>query len=388
MSRITCSISGLKFTTSYFDSLSLPHTEGYIHPIFAVERQSLYPYYRQHCLGQLSAVDSYLLFLAFLHSSERISWNYPASCNPQHPATRQLIEANLSQLVAVLEKTDLIQHPQFSQPDFKVYYENCTLRQIPNWISAWEDNISYFYSKKADQLDVEALQKLENKLSYHILSGEPPEKFARVIANWGAKAADFPPHVEVLWKETIRSCFSITKMFNTPLPLLKEIKDYIECNIPVGSIHFHAISEVLKEGIARHEDYLGGTSLALGYTLLPTLDAFGRQVIPSAELKGSAEVATIAAKASEKYPQRADYPDTLAFIKAKLAFRVAANIVATHLPEQSPVTKRVPLIESDRQLETDTFAEPIHLEELEDEADSLSLDSSDLDGLTIIDNEE
>jgi hypothetical protein len=398
MARVTCAISGIKFTASYFDSLNLQHTEGYIHPIFAVDRQLLYPYYREHCLGKLTAVDSYLLFLAFLHSSEKITWKYPASCNPQLPQVRQLIEHNLSQLIAVLEKTDLISHPHFEQPDFKVYFETSDLRQIPNWIEAWESNISYFYSKKADQLDIEELQKLENKLTYHIMGAEPPEKYARVIASWAAKAADFPAADAVLWKETIRSCFSITKMFNTPLTLLKEIKDYIECNIPVGSIHFHSISAVLKEGIAKHEDYLGGSSLALGYTLLPTLDNFGKQIISASELKGKAEVATIAAKASETYPQRKDYASAIDFLKAKLAYRVAASIIAGQEPAPKPkvqlmvdAKKGMPLVVSLLDIDLalpDSYSEPAEVLEENLGTEDYTLDSEDLDGLTIIDDNE
>ncbi len=394
MTRSTCAISGLKFATSYFDSLVIPHTEGYVHPIFACERVKLYPYYTDHCLGKLTTTDSYLLFLAFLHSSELVTWEYPASCNPQAQSTKALIEHNLTQLVAILEKTDLIQHPQFSQPKVKVYFDNSNLLQLPNWIVTWEDNIRDFYSKKADTIELEALQHLENKLTTHIYSSNPPEKYARVIADWACKAGDFPIQHAVLWKETIRSCFSITKMFNTPLPLLKEIKDYIECNIPVGSIHFTAVYDVIKEGIAKHEDYLGGSSLALGYTLLPSLDSTGKSTIAAsqAELKGSAEVATIAANASERPPVRLDYPDTLSFLKAKLAYRVASNIrkndrVSAKEPvvEVTPATasQSVLLVDSDVPLPSG-FSE---LTEIEDElVFNSELSDTDLDGLTIIDN--
>ena len=100
-------------------------------------------------------------------------------------------------------------------------------------------------------------------------SGIPLDKLAGIVSEWASQAADFPHDKDDLYRKVIRSCFNATKMFNTPLATIKEVKDFCECNIQAGSVHFHTLSEILKEGIHRHVDYLGGSSLALGYTLLP-----------------------------------------------------------------------------------------------------------------------
>lgn len=327
MARVTCAISGLRFSTDYFESLSLAHTAGFIHPIFAANHKQLHQLYSQHCKGELQQRDSYLLFLAFLHSSDKITWRCPAMLEPTSLGCRQLVENNIAQLVSVLAKTDYIQHPSFSQPDFTVTVDNSDLRQIPNYIRAWKENISDFYIGRASDKERDALVKVENKLTYLILSGEDPEKFSHVIANWANKAGGFPSDKSELWKKTIQSCFSITKMFKTPLPLLKEIKEFCECNIEAGSIHFHTLSHVLKEGIRRHVDYLGGSSLALGYTLLDpttTSNSLGNTARREQEIKGEAELQVITASAPSSYPKREDYSSSLAFLKAKLAFRVAS----------------------------------------------------------------
>jgi hypothetical protein len=193
--------------------------------------------------------------------------------------------------------------------------------QIANWIEAWQENIDDFKHGRADLRQIQDLQEVENKLSKLILSGEPPERYSTTIAAWASQAAEFPPASDELYQRTIRSCFNITKMFNTPLSLLKEIKEYCECNIEAGSIHFHTLSAVLKEGIKRNTDYLGGSSLALGYTLLPAEDLTPES--RAAELKNQAEVAALAAKAPESKPVRADYASSLDFLRAELAYRVA-----------------------------------------------------------------
>ncbi len=323
MAKITCAISGVRFSCSGLDSISIEHTAGYFHPVFALPVKSLYPLYTQHCKGYLSSRDSYLLFLAFIHATEQVKWTHPVALNPSSPKTIALIENNLAQAIRVLEQTAAISHPSFSQPSFKVTYENCQLVQISNWIEAWQENIDDFKHGRADLRQLQDLQAIENKLSRLILSGEKPERFSTTIAAWASQAAEFPPELDELYQRTIRSCFNITKMFNTPLTLLKEIKDYCECNIEAGSIHFHTLSQVLKEGIKRNTDYLGGSSLALGYTLLTSEAATPEQ--KERELKNQAEVAALAAKAPEVKPVRADYPTSLDFLKAELAYRVAVS---------------------------------------------------------------
>jgi hypothetical protein len=321
MANFTCAISGLRFKTSGLESVSVSSGAGYFHPVFALQTKQLYSLYSKHCRGQLTNADSYLLFLAFLHSSSKIEWQSPATLDPAAPKTISLIENNLSQLLSVLEQTDAIAHPSFKQPSFIVTYENCQMHQIPYWIEAWEENIDDFKQGRADLRELQDLQEVENKLSNLILSGEKPEHYAHIIASWSAKAADFPPHKSERWQKTIRSCFNINKMFNTPLSELKEIKDYCECNIEAGSIHFHSLMNVLKEGIGRNLDYLGGSSLALGYTLLSTESISLDQ--KKAELKNAAEVAALAAKAPTNKPVRVDYASSLDFLRAELAYRVA-----------------------------------------------------------------
>lgn len=342
MAYVTCAISGVLFECSYFSALRLPATEGFPHPIFAANKKFLDALYKQHTKGQLNSTDSYLLFLAYLHSSDKIIWKYSATCNPNEDKVKKLVENNLAQLVAVLNKTNAIRHPRFKQPSFKVTYENANLAQIPNWIKAWEANIEAFYSTQASLTDLDALNKVQNKLANLILSGESPEKYSAVIADWACRAGSFPADKAERYKEVIRTCFNITKMFNTPLALLKEIKAYCEENIEVGSIHFHTLMQVLNEGITRHIDYLGGSSLALGYTILPTLqtvlgaDAGSLVPLHSAQAKeletrreqvkeADERLAGIIASAPDKQPVAEDYTSYGEFLKAKLAYRVAAN---------------------------------------------------------------
>lgn len=329
MTRVTCAISGIRFECSYFSNLNIPHTEGYFHPIFAAPYKHLHHLYSAHCTGRLTSNDSYLLFCAFLHSSGAVHWKHPAACNPNDISTKRLVDANLEQLIEVLERSACIKFPGFKQPHFSVNLMSSDLSTVPHWIKAWQRNINIFLTGRSDMSTQEAIQKVENRLSKLILSGEKPERMSHIIADWACKVAEFPPHQEEEWKRIIRSSYSTNKMFNTPIAALREIKEYCELNIEAGSIHFHTLCTILKTGINNHTSYLGAANTSdLGYTLIP---------IDIGKIdKNTAEIIALADSAPESEPVESDYSSSLAFLQAKLAYRVAASVVRQQKPSSSP----------------------------------------------------
>lgn len=320
MARITCAISGLTFSCDHMP-IVLNSRAGYFHPIFALPYKKLYGLYSKHCSGHLTSTDSYLLFLAFLHSTEQVEWTVPASLIPREKGTIQLIENNLAQLIEVVELSNVISHPSFKQPCFKVTPDTSNMRQIAEWILIWYKNIEAFRTGYKNQRLQEDLQKVENRLSYCIKSGNSPESYSQVVAAWADKAGGFPPRDRDNWMCIIRSCFNSNKMFSTPIADLKAVKAFCEENIEVGSIHFHTLMQVLREGISRHTDFLGMSPAVLGYTLLP-IDS----------TKNDEAIAQIVAAAPADSPKRADYPTQLDYLKAKLRFRTAQIQKGRELP--------------------------------------------------------
>lgn len=332
MANITCAISGTKFEVSFLDSLNLPSSIGYYHPIFAAPQKALYNLYSAHCKGRLSKTDSYLLFLAFLHSSGLMIWDTHANLNPNNNSTTILVENNISQLISALERSNVITSSAFEQPYFRVTEDNASLQEIHLWIEALDDNIYEFYNYRADAREKESLRKVQADLSYLILSGEPPEVFAEVIAEWANKAAIFPEELRASYIKTISACFDAKKMFSTPLSLLKEVKAYCENNIEAGSIHFHTLMQVINEGIFKHIDYLGGSSTALGYTILHSLTDSENG---TGGAKEAAILISIAATAPSAIPILQDYPDKISYLKAKLAYKVKENVQAKEAEDAS-----------------------------------------------------
>lgn len=331
MAKVTCAISGVTFTTAYMDFLTVPHSDGYLHPIFALSKKQLHKLYIRHCRNLMVPSDSYLLFCALLHSSNSIEWNYPITAEPTDKQTSIFIENNIKQLVSVLIETDKILHPSFKQPKFRVTYENSSLGQVNSWIKCWRSNIIDFGSEQSNMREYESLKKLTNKLTRLITSGIPPEDMPQLVANWAANAGDFPKDKSLLYRTTIANSFNRAKMFNTPLTLLKEVKEYCQSNIDVGSIHFHRLVQVLDAGIKNHIDYLGGSSETTGYTLLPT-SSITKEDKERVAVNTDA-VKELIASAPATLPVAADYNSSVDFLRAKLAYRAALSKKQTEAKE-------------------------------------------------------
>lgn len=315
MATLICAISGVKIKVSNVP-MHLNESIGYYHPIFALPYKRLFGLYSKHCKGELTPTDSYLLFLAFLHATDQVSWQAPATLDPTSIQTEILIENNLRQLITVVELTHAIVNPRFKQPSYVVHKENSDLRSVHNWIRAWEDNIEAFKNNYRAIQEHDDLLRIEKKLSWYIKSGLDTIQYASIVANWAEKAAEFPEDKAEYWKKIIRSCFNMERMFSTPLSDLKELKAYVEENIEPGSIHYHTLYEIIKTGIANHSDFLG-------------LDnSFGFTLLPASAGKGEEEIETIKLTAPETEPQRKDYSTGVEYLKARLKYRVAKNAAA------------------------------------------------------------
>ena len=334
---ISCAISGLTFGVSYLEDtgLHIPISAGYFHPIFAATANDRQALYSRHCKGMLSPTDSYLLFLSILHASGNVEWHSHVKLNPLAQDTIVLIETNIAKLIHAIEHSAAILHPQFYQPSFRVSEHNCDLSSISAYIEELESNVADFRYGYASQKEADALQILENRLTALVLEGTHPDKCATIIAEWANKVAQFPEDKAELYMRTIKACFSPTKMFNTPASLLHEIKAYCELHIQAGSIHFHALEEVLEKGIANHLDYLGVGLVGAAplETLADTATDFSydykttgktvRHMLPPVTTKNQAAIAAVIAKAPKTLPQPADYDSNLSYLQAKLAYRAA-----------------------------------------------------------------
>lgn len=321
MATAICAISGLELRIPHVP-MQLPAQAGYYHPIFTLQQRFLWRLYKQHCAGELSKEESYLLFLALLNSTDAIRWRATCGLHADMTSAVKLVERNINQLVRVINLTNQITTPAFKQPKFTVTLDTCMLGTVKNWIEAWSNNIDEFKLGRIRNKLRDSLVRTENRLTYFIRSGMEPSKYAGIVASWAAKAADFPAAYREQWIATIKKCFDKETMFRTNPDELRAIKEYCLTNIPSGSIHTHALYEQLNEGLKLHYNYLGMSSVALGYT-----------IIDGDATKNESVLAAVVASAPIDCPQPHQFSSKLEYIKAKLAYQTKVTKQTTELLE-------------------------------------------------------
>lgn len=325
MTTITCAISGLKLAVPHCDGLKLSYAAGYYHPIFVANNTQLHSLYNSYVKNELLPTDSYLLFLAFAHSSGLIEWRHPLCVpNPADPLVTKHIANYMARLITVLSKSATIKHPEFNQPACRITKDSNALPNLLSYIKTWESNIDDFLLYRKELAQAERLNHVANKLAAHIKSAAGLPTYTKVIADWAHTAAIFPPDKVDSYKAIITSCCNKQTMFNTPLALIKEVKEYCEEHIEVGSIHYHTLNKALSLAVRNHIDYLGVSYATTSYSLsASTASDSGSGYENTAKTRAVLEEAIKGASLTE--PNAADYPNKLDFIKAKLAFRLAKS---------------------------------------------------------------
>jgi len=320
MANIICGISGVPFKTPHIP-MTL-HKREMNHPIFYLPQKRLLGIYSLYLKGQLTDIDSYLLFVALLKSTDNVTFSVITQVST---STERIIASNIRQLVEVIWETNAILHPSFKQPSFYISQHTANLDNIKMWIVSWRKNIEEFKSGIDSRSSAKKLLETEKRLERLILSPDITGdlKLLSAVANWASLAADFPIAKMDDWKLLIRKCYNMQSMFNTPKKDLIELKEYCEENIEAGSLYYHNLMKVLRTGIANHNDFLGlgyltsdpaDKSSSYNYTLLDT---------PENEAKGEAAILAIIASAPTSEPIKNEYKTLTEFLKAKLAYRAA-----------------------------------------------------------------
>lgn len=326
--RIRCAYSNLDLQVSHFPA-SLHHREC-VHPIFYIPQKKLIQYLRKWGEGELTEIDSYLLFLALLNSTEQVEFRIPVI---QTPLTPSIVANNMESLVRVISYTNAIVHPSFVLPRVAITKETCDLKNVAIWIADWHQCFVDFQDGYAVQKVQEKLRKREQVLQAFIKNvNRPISHYAKILADWAGEAGDFPTFLVTIdgkslrlcdyWKSIIQKCCKAESIFSTPAQDLAELIEHCECNIEPGSIYHHTLLELLRAGAARQHNYLGLGDLDFSVTTY-------RIIEQDTSIEDANKLAMIDSAPKTK-PEPHEYPSKLAFLRAKLKYDMAQEYNKAH----------------------------------------------------------
>lgn len=328
MAKIICAYSSLELSVSHFP-MYLDQRECY-HPIFTMKNRNLYSYYLSHYVqGKLDSTESYLLFLALLHSSELVEFRTAAIRTEQ---TDALIAQYLPDLFRVVNLISGIKHPSFSIPNLAITHDTRDLNNVKSWIRIWNEAYADFISGLAKSELKEKLSRRESGLEKLIKSPQiSPEKYAPMLAAWASEAGAFPEFsilyedgtegtCAAYWRDIIVRCYKTENILAIPPKDLQELIDHCQENIDAGSIFSHALYAALEEGKSRQKNFFG-----IGDLISLSSENPGFRIIDIDNPRSieDANIAVLIDTAPAFKPVRKDYVSDFQYLKAKSKYELS-----------------------------------------------------------------
>lgn len=323
--KILCGFSGVEFSVDHFP-FGLYARESY-HPVFDIPQRKLFTLLPKWAAGELTPVDSYLMFLSLLRSSDLVDFRVPARITQ---ITHSLVAQNMEHLAKTLSRINTISHPSATFTHYVVSPETCDLANVSFWLDNWKANYDEFLAgaRRNSPHDLSKINRREAALERLIKSPHKDIKeVAPAIAEWAALAGDFPTGLipdlftglqtplSEYWKKIIVKCAHRINLFSIPKADIEELLEHCESNIPYGSIFSSNLFKILRGAIEAQRNFLSVGDMDVSGTRFTLLES-----------GSSAETANIQAmiqNAPSAEPKKEDYPDKFSFMKATMRWNMA-----------------------------------------------------------------
>lgn len=333
--KILCAYSSIEFNCDHFPA-SLFSREAY-HPIFNLPQRKLISYLGKWSAGELTPIDSYLLFLATLNSSDLIEFRTPAIRTER---TDAIIAQNMENLTKTIIRLNTVVNPAVVFPRYVISTETRGLDNVHHWIQNWRDAYQEFLDGYRSAHESQKLIQREHALERLIKSPHRPiSSYAPSIADWAAVAGEFPTSLTIsrlsgkqmtlgdYWKEIITTAATEEKIFSINRSDLEELIEHAECNVSNGTIFSHALFKILRHAREKQKNFLGLGDLDI------TRSTY--QILTSTDSAEDANLRAMIQSAPQNPPKLEDYPTKFAFMKAKLRWDMSKKYSKPDTPGDS-----------------------------------------------------
>ena len=341
MSNVLCAYSGIEFAVPHFSHSF--YSRECSHPVFTLPVPKLLGIVENQWLEQrLTPTENYLLYLALFNSTGLMEFRVPATVTAD---TSAIIAANmipLSEIVtAIYESGAEKVREVLYLPSFVISPDTKDLESSPDWIAIWVQAYASFKDNYRTANELEKLVRKETNLERKIKDrSKDIATYARDLAIWAADAGKFPTWPAGLdsglakttglhpqcslrdyWIYIITCCCKLENIWSIPDGDIQELTEHCEDTIPHGSIFAATLMSLLRAGVDRKKSFfnLGDIDLGNG-TSFRILDA-------EASIEDANKLAIIDS-APKSAPIESQYPNKLAFIRAKMNYRLAQEYAA------------------------------------------------------------
>jgi hypothetical protein len=330
MAKVLCAISGIEYRCDHMQ-MYLTSRESH-HPIFDISTSKLLEVTPRWLDDELSATENYLLYLALFNSTGLMEFRVPATISVDTPA---IVAQNMAPLAAIVEriyKTGSARiREQLHLPSFVITPDTKDLASSPDWIKIWEEAYKNYEDGYKTATLLERIERQETILERYIRDRTKDiSSYANRLANWAYDAGGFEKHANFdivnekhqseklgdYWKRIIIACAKMESAWSLDETDLKELIEHCEEYIDHGSIYAHTLMSLLKAGAERKKSFvdLGDIDIGAHGTVFRILDA-------NTSVEDANKLALIDSAPMEE-PIEKNYPNKLAFIRAKMNWRM------------------------------------------------------------------
>lgn len=331
MAAYICAISGLKIGCMHFP-LYLENREA-CHPIFHAPQRTLFGFTSKWAGNQLTAADSYLLYLALLKSTNRVFFRTAATYREN--VTDAIVANNMEKLLVTISRMNSINSPGEIFSSVAISTDSNDLSSSPHWIDNWNENYEEFKDNYSFASSVKRLTLREAALEKMIKSPHRDvSSYANDLAKWASVAGNFPTFLTLVdginipicdYWESIIIAAAQKRYTSIPSQELRQVIEHCEENIPPGSIYHHKLLAVLREA----KDYLKGyLGMVAGSSTLKRLTpwVFAPDAPPASDTDEDMEMINIHAlvnSAPVEQPRRDQFKSQFEYIRAKIKWDAA-----------------------------------------------------------------
>lgn len=350
MSRILCAISGVPFKVEHF-TLYNSARESH-HPIFDLSADKLLALSEDYVDDKFTDVENYLLYLALFKSTGLVTFRVPA-IQTQH--TQSIIAKNMIPLMGIVSKLQVLGIDRIknvlSLPQFVISPDTKSLYTTKDWIEVWENAYKDYKDKYKSSTLLDKIHNMETNLERYIKDKTKDiSTYAPSLARWAAIAGNFPTcdagldadlikttgrqmTLSEYWQFIIKLCAKAEPVYSIPDADIQELIEHCEENIEQGTIYAFNLMTLLRSASKKKTDFFAFGDIDVRSTF-KILD-------PSASVEDANIQAMIDSAPTDK-PVEKDYPNKLAYFKAKVKWETKQNYEKLNppVPKENEVFRR------------------------------------------------
>lgn len=343
MSRSICAISGVIFATEHTPNALQLTSREIAHPIFSASYQQLVAVCDDYIDNKLSPTESYLLYLSLFNITDMVQFRTPVQYTP---LTQSIITANMP---ALMKMVDMIIHvgtgrckSQLLLPTFVINSETNTLTNSADWIQIWKSAYLDYLDDYKSSIHLQKIADKEARLEAAIKDrSKDISSYVKQLASWAYDIGNFsqykctvfgkfnPDKTPMLlgdyWKSMIIACADKSDIFATNEDDLEELLEVISTDLPIASsgIFGHTLIALLESSLNLRKNMfrLGDIDITAGGVMYKILD-------PDADVEDAAKSVLIT-NAPTSAPVITDYPNKLAYLKARTKYDMAQKYAAS-----------------------------------------------------------